>query len=116
MHIPCLLYSLIAINLVNSINFEIIIKKLLNEIQPSHVTLHDGLEMKKPIDNLNYQEFLKVLLNQVQTSIINLINHPGYLNYNPIVVEYNKNVTAPLHVILLTEDSEGKFFQLLETS
>lgn len=100
---------LALLDLVKSVKIEILLDKVLKEVRPNRITLHsDYKNGSKLINENNYHKTYKYLINRVPTATADLNNPPRLIDWNNYIIEYNRNITAPLHIIILSENSSTK--------
>ena len=106
----------ICINLTESTLLKSLIIQLLKEVQPNQVTIFSDFKNGDTSCSCSYQSILCQVIRQVSTATVDLIYSPSFIKWNDSVIEYHRNVTAPLRYIVLSENAEIKVLENLQKS
>ena len=113
MKIPhVLICFLIFVHFGNSATFKDLIAQVINEIKPNMVTFYSDFKAKN-IKN-SCIGILPEILKKVPTSIVDLNKPPVFMQWEDFVVKYNRNTTAQLHFVVLSDDKNRKIYSTLE--
>ena len=104
---------LIIINLslaFGALNITGFIGQMIKEVKPRQISLYTD---ERNITNKYYGLIFKNLIEQVPTTAISLKNIPPYLKFTRGYFQYNNNISAPLHLIMLRESKDGQHMKQL---
>ena len=107
-------YLLLLLDMTQSNVIKSFTSQLLNEVQPSHVTLNSDFKGGQIINHCSYQPIFQYLINQIPTATIDLNRPPRLLKFVWKEAGYHRNITSPLHLIVLSEDKKDKLLLKLE--
>ena len=113
MKIASFLYILIFFELVKSTEIKTLIDKILNEVNPSHVTIHSDFKKLpgKVINNhCSYQTIFEHIMAKIPTKNFIMSRRryeiPKLKYWYSWVIEYHRNITAPMHFIIYSEQNK----------
>ena len=104
------------VNFSSSESVESLISEAIDEVKPHHTTLWSNFE-KGSINNSkyfpSYKLALKTIVNKTPTIIVNMNDMEPINIFNPdagSIYNYSEKISAPLHLIFITEDFEEWYF------
>ena len=110
-----ILFAVLAISFgmtVSTPEISDLINHVIEEVKPCRVTLY---ATNKVSNNKYYRLIFKSLIKKIPTVAISLDRQPSFLNYNMDgYYQYNNNISAPLHFIVLQEIKQNEHMNQLE--